>query len=119
MTTPHVRLNRIAARAGQNFTMKKLIIPLLALALLPLALLADAGDRALPTDLSGIPVQYQVYLTWAVLAFKYLSELYSSVRNGGGLRRIALSFWFGENLPAPVATDYKVELNTQPTPPTP
>lgn len=99
--------------------MKKLIIPLLALALLPLALLAESGDRPLPTDLTGIPVQYQVYITWGVLAFKYLSELYSSIRNGGGLRRIILSFWFGENLPAPVASDYKAELAKQPSPPTP
>lgn len=66
-----------------------------------------------PTDLAGIPVQYQLYITWAVVAFKYLAEFYSSVRAGGGLKRIIMSFWFGENVPKVVAQDYKQELNTK------
>lgn len=64
------------------------------------------------TDFSGIPTQYQLYITWAVLAFKYLSEFYSSVRAGGGMKRIILSFWLGENMPKVVVDDYKKELNT-------
>jgi len=72
-----------------------------------------------PTDLTGIPVQYQVYITWGVIAVKYLAEFYSSVRAGGGMRRIIMSFWFGENIPVVVAKDYKKELETtKPTQPT-
>lgn len=65
----------------------------------------------LPTDLTGIPLQYQVYITWGLIATKYLAELYSSVRAGGGLRRIIFAFWFGEQLPKVVAEDYKKELS--------
>lgn len=71
-----------------------------------------------PTDLTGIPVQYQVYITWGVIAAKYLAEFYSSVRAGGGLRRIIMSFWFGETIPKAIADDYKAELTTKPILPT-
>ncbi len=64
----------------------------------------------MPTDLTGIPLQYQVYITWGLIAAKYLAELYSSVRAGGGLRRIIFAFWFGEQLPKVVAKDYENEL---------
>lgn len=59
-------------------------------------------------------MQNQLYLTWGTIAVKYLAELYSTVRNGGGLKRIIMSFWFGENLPRVVAQDYKEELKTNP-----
>lgn len=71
----------------------------------PIPLIMD-----LTTDLTGIPVQYQIYATWLIIAGKFLAELYSSVRGGGGLKRIITSFWFGEQLPKPVAEDYKEEL---------
>ncbi len=64
------------------------------------------------TDLTGIPLQYQVYIIAGGVAIKYLAEFYSSVRAGGGLKRIIMSFWFGENIPKVVATDYKAELDT-------
>lgn len=47
------------------------------------------------------------------VAFKYLAEFYSSVRAGGGLKRIVMAFWFGEQLPKVVAQDYHAELDTQ------
>lgn len=97
--------------------MKKLLVPLLALLLLPAVLFAaEAGDVALPTDLTGIPAQWQIYITWIVIAVKYLSEFYGSVRNGGGLRRIITSFWLGEQTPAVIAQDYKKELDTTTAP---
>jgi len=65
-------------------------------------------------DLAGIPLQYQVYITWGVVAAKYLSEFYGSVRNGGGLKRILTSFWLGEQTPKVIADDYKKELSTPP-----
>lgn len=68
-----------------------------------------------PPDLAGIPVQYQLYATYAIVGAKYLSELYSAIRNGGGLKRILTTFWLGENLPHPVAQDYKKELETKMT----
>jgi hypothetical protein len=64
----------------------------------------------IPTDLTGIPLQYQVYITWGVIAVKYLAEFYSSVRAGGGMKKIIMAFWFGEQLPKVVAQDYKDEL---------
>lgn len=65
------------------------------------------------SGITGLTTQQQLYLTWLGLAVKYLAELYSTVRNGGGLKRIIMAFWFGENLPKVVATDYKVELDTK------
>jgi len=64
------------------------------------------------TQITGIDVQTQLYITWGTIAIKYLAEFYSSVRSGGGLRRIIMSFWFGENIPKVVANDYKNELTT-------
>lgn len=63
-------------------------------------------------QIPSLSTQTQLHLTWAVIAFKYLAEFYSSIKNGGGLKRIAMSFWFGENLPVVVAQDYKKELST-------
>jgi hypothetical protein len=65
------------------------------------------------SNIAGIPLQYQMYIVAGGVILKYLSELYSSVRNGGGLKRILMSFWFGEQLPHVVATDYKKELDTE------
>lgn len=67
-----------------------------------------------PTDFAGLSIQHQLWLTWAAIAFKYLAELYSAVRGGGGLKRIIMSFWFGEQVPEVVAKDYKKELTTPP-----
>lgn len=69
------------------------------------------------TDLTGLSVQQQLYATQGIVIFKLLSEFYSCIRNGGGLRRILLSFWLGENLPKAVAQDYEKELSTPPFPP--
>ena len=70
------------------------------------AILAQITTADLPTDLTGLSVQTQVYVTWGIIAFKYLSEFYSAVRGGGGLKRILTAFWLGENLPKAVASDY-------------
>ncbi len=64
--------------------------------------------------LTGLTVQQQLYVTWGTVALKYLAELYSTVRNGGGLKRIVMAFWFGEQLPSVVAKDYKAELSVKP-----
>ena len=70
-----------------------------------------------PTDLSKIPIQWQLWATWFFIAIKYGAEGYSAIRGGGGLKRIIMAFWFGENVPKVIAQDYKEELNT--TPPVP
>ncbi len=64
-------------------------------------------------DLTGLSVQQQLYVTWATVALKYSSELYSSVKSGGGLKRIIMSFWFGEQTPKVITDDYKKELTTE------
>ena len=67
------------------------------------------------TELTGLSVQQQLYATWGTIAMKYLAEFYSSVRSGGGLKRIIMSFWFGESIPKAIADDYKKELSDKPT----
>lgn len=66
-----------------------------------------------------IPLKYQVFFGMLGLAIKYLAEFYSSVRSGGGLRRIIMSFWFGESIPAVIAKDYAAELKTDSPAPVP
>ncbi len=61
-----------------------------------------------------VPVKYQTFFACCYLMIKMLAELYSSIKAGGGLRRIILSFWFGEQVPKVIATDYKKELDTTP-----
>ena len=68
-------------------------------------------------DLSGFPTQIQLHLLTLYIVAKAIGALYSSIRNGGGLKRIMTSFWLGENLPKPVNQDYKAELS-KPTIPT-
>lgn len=68
----------------------------------------------IPNTIAGIPLQYQIYAVVAAQVLKYGAELYSSVRAGGGLRRIIMAFWFGEQLPKCVAEDYKKELSNPP-----
>lgn len=67
-----------------------------------------------PTDLTGIPVQYQVYILYFVVGLKLLGQFISSVKNGGGLRRIILTFWFGENLPKPLAEECRRKESSAP-----
>lgn len=66
------------------------------------------------THITGLTTQQQLYATWIAVGLKYLAELYSSVRAGGGLKRIIYSFWFGEGVPKVIADDYKAELKTTP-----
>jgi hypothetical protein len=66
------------------------------------------------TDLSGIPLQYQVYILYGGIALRVLGELYSAVRAGGGLKRIFQTIWCGEGVPKVIAEDYKKELSTPP-----
>lgn len=74
------------------------------------------AETTVPSDLAGIPLQYQLYATYVLIACKYLAELYGSVRNGGGLKRIIMSFWLGEGVPKVISDDYKAELSQPPFP---
>lgn len=65
-----------------------------------------------------IPPKYQQFAILLGLVLKYGAEFYSSIVAGGGIKRIACSFIYGENVPKVIATDYKEELNTaKPKPP--
>lgn len=70
----------------------------------------DAIDQLIPPSL-------QVHGIAAVLIVKLLAEAYSSIRAGGGLKRVLMSFWFGEQIPKVIANDYKPELSKPPFPP--
>jgi len=107
--------NELHIKISMNHTIIR-IICLVAGVLIPVALFAQGASDASSslTNITGLTVQQQLYITWGSIALKYLAEFYSSVRNGGGLKRIIMSFWFGENLPKVVAVDYKQELTTPP-----
>lgn len=92
--------------------MKTTLALIATLSVVVVAFGQDAVSDSMTTRLTGLSVQQQLYITWGTLVFKFASELFSSVRNGGGLKRIVTSFWFGENLPQAVASDYKKELQT-------
>ncbi len=93
--------------------MRKLILAIVVgLACVSVVRAQDAASVV--TSFTGLSTQKQLYITWGTLAIKYLAELYSTVRNGGGLKRIVMAFWFGENLPSVIAKDYKSELQTTP-----
>lgn len=75
-------------------------------------------QMALPsTDLSGVPQQWQIYITWSVMIFAAVGKIYSSIVAGGGLKRIIMRVWFGEGIPKVIAQDYHEELNTSPKTP--
>lgn len=66
------------------------------------------------SQITGLTVQQQLIATWITIGLKYLGEFYSTVRAGGGLKRIFMSFIYGEQLPKVIAEDYKQELSTPP-----
>lgn len=68
-------------------------------------------------DLTGLTPATQLHIIQIYLVLKIGGSLYSSIRNGGGLKRILTSFWLGENLPKVVNADYKEALSTPPFPP--
>ncbi len=95
--------------------MKTLLLILGVLAVATCAFAQDTAAVDAPL-IPGISVQHQLWVTWFLIGCKYAAEAYSSVRNGGGLKRMIMSFWFGENLPKVVAADYKAELTAPPFP---
>lgn len=68
-------------------------------------------------DLAGLPPKLQLHLLTLYIILKGAGAAYSSIRSGGGLKRILTAFWLGENLPKVVAQDYKTELSNPPFPP--
>lgn len=77
---------------------------------------AQESAALAPSGIPGLSVQQSIWVTWAAIGVKYLAEFYGSVRNGGGLRRILLSFWMGEQTPKVIAEDYKQELSAPKNP---
>lgn len=68
-------------------------------------------------DLTGLSPELQLRIIQGYLLLKIIGSLYSAIRTGGGLKRIMTTFWLGENIPKPVAADYKPELCKPPSPP--
>lgn len=66
-----------------------------------------------------LPLALQLRLLEAYLLLKLAGQAYSAIRTGGGLKRILMSLWCSENVPKPIANDYKPELSTTPFPPKP
>lgn len=101
-------------------TARKLFLPLFLLLSCALVAVAHAATEVVAatapstdgvTDFLNTPFQeLQLNGLTLIVVAKLLGEAYSAVRKGGGLRRIILSFWFGENVPKPIADDYKAEL---------
>lgn len=63
------------------------------------------------TDLTGIPVQYQVYVLYGLALFGVVGKILGALTNGGGLKNILLNAWQGKAVPKPIAADYKTELS--------
>lgn len=64
-------------------------------------------------DLTGLSPAMQLHILQAYIILKFAGSLYSALRNGGGIKRILTTVWTGENLPKPIAQDYKSELSKQ------
>lgn len=69
-----------------------------------------------PTDLTGIPQQFQIYGLYAMAIIGIAGKILGALTNGGGLKNILLNAWQGKAVPTPIAQDYKAELTT-PLPP--
>jgi hypothetical protein len=67
-----------------------------------------------PELVDRLPGTYQDYVL-LFFVLKFLGECFSSMRAGGGLKRIMMSIWFGEQTPKVVLDDYKKELSNPPT----
>lgn len=52
----------------------------------------------------------------AVVVLRVLGEIYAALKNGGGLVGIWRAIIYGQNVPKPIAQDYKHELKGQPDP---
>lgn len=52
----------------------------------------------------------------AVVVLRVLGEVYAALKNGGGLIGIWRAIIYGQNVPKPIAQDYKHELKGQPDP---
>lgn len=64
-------------------------------------------------DLSSVNLNTQVHIMQGYMVVKIVGGLYSSIRSGGGLKRIFTAFWLGETVPKAIADDYKDELKTK------
>ena len=70
-----------------------------------------------PPELAAkLPGNASDYVVW-FLALRFLFEVFSSVRAGGGLKRILTSIWLGEQTPKVILDDYKKEMSNPPFPP--
>lgn len=69
-----------------------------------------------PPDLSMFPQALQLKLLEGLVLLKLAGQAYSAIRTGGGLKRIFMSLWCSENVPKPIANDYKAELSKPPFP---
>lgn len=52
----------------------------------------------------------------AVVIVRVLGEIYSALKNGGGLLGIGRAIIYGQNVPKAIAHDYHEELKPQPKP---
>lgn len=50
----------------------------------------------------------------AVVIVRVLGEIYSALKNGGGLLGIGRAILYGQNLPKAIADDYREELKAKP-----
>lgn len=95
----------------------KALTYLLLFLLVSVSLLAQSVSTLPPSDLLSTDIRdWQLNGLTLLVFVKLAGELVSAIRNGGGLRRIILSVWFGENVPKPIAADYSAELKSRDVP---
>ena len=65
----------------------------------------DISDSLLPF----IPEQYRHKVMLALMLSPYATRAYHALRNGGGIRGVACSIWFGTNVPKEVSETVKLQ----------
>jgi len=64
-----------------------------------------------------LPEQHRGTVALVLVLVRYSGEIFSALRNRGGLRGIYRGVVFGENVPRPISNDYSRELKLKPLAP--
>jgi hypothetical protein len=75
---------------------------------------ALAQSQLIETNTFGIPdtdwTRWNIFGLNAVVLARVLGEIYSSLKNGGGLVGVWRAIIYGQNVPKAIASDYHEEL---------
>lgn len=81
-----------------------------------LAQLVDDKGQMLSVSAADDWTKWNIFGLNAVVIVRVLGEVYSTLKNGGGLLGIGRAIIYGQNVPKAIAHDYHEELKPQPKP---